>query len=104
MISAVVVPDRAFVLDWVFADGPPQQAVIFDNNNFQDFHAVVPKSIPEELYWVEEEQRILRRLQTERRSREAAMRAKVIFGSIIRKYGINIIIIVLCFQFSSFFW
>lgn len=72
----VVVPDRALVLDWVFANGPPQQAVIFDNNNFQDFHAVVPKSIPEELYWVEEEQRILRRLQTERRSREEAMRAK----------------------------
>ncbi|XP_057811266.1 LOW QUALITY PROTEIN: starch synthase 3, chloroplastic/amyloplastic [Salvia miltiorrhiza] len=73
----VVVPDRALVLDWVLADGPPQQAVVYDNNNLQDFHAIVPKSIDEELYWVEEEQIIFRRLQTERRSREEAIRAKV---------------------------
>ncbi|KAI3456459.1 hypothetical protein Pfo_013122 [Paulownia fortunei] len=72
----VVVPDRALVLDWVFADGPPQQAIIFDNNRRQDFHAIVPKSIPEELYWVEEEQQIYKRLQAERRLREEAIRAK----------------------------
>ncbi|XP_042030259.1 soluble starch synthase 3, chloroplastic/amyloplastic-like isoform X2 [Salvia splendens] len=72
----VVVPDRALVLDWVLADGPPQQAVVYDNNNMQDFHAIVPKSIAEELYWAEEEQILFRRLQTERRSREAAIRAK----------------------------
>ncbi|KAH6822132.1 starch synthase 3 [Perilla frutescens var. hirtella] len=72
----VVVPDGALVLDWVFADGPPHQAVVYDNNNFQDFHAIVPNSIPDELYWVDEEQRIFRRLQTERRLREEAIRAK----------------------------
>ncbi|KAL8461437.1 hypothetical protein ACS0TY_032779 [Phlomoides rotata] len=72
----VLVPDRALVLDWVFADGPPQQAVVYDNNNLQDFHTIVPKSVPEELYWVEEEQRIFRRLQTERRLREEEIRAK----------------------------
>ncbi|PIN08580.1 Starch synthase [Handroanthus impetiginosus] len=72
----VIIPDQAFVLDWVIADGPPQQAIIYDNNNHQDFHAIVPKSIPDELYWVEEEQRIYRRLQTERRLREEAIRAK----------------------------
>ncbi|KAK6149752.1 hypothetical protein DH2020_017277 [Rehmannia glutinosa] len=73
----VVVPDRALVLDWVFADGPPQQAIIYDNNNLQDFHAIVPTSIPEELYWVKEEQQTYKRLNTERRLREEAIRAKV---------------------------
>ncbi|XP_059438596.1 starch synthase 3, chloroplastic/amyloplastic [Corylus avellana] len=72
----VVVPDRALVLDWVFADGPPQNAVVYDNNQRQDFHAIVPKGIPEELYWVEEEQEIFRKLQKERRLREEAVRAK----------------------------
>ncbi|KAL0012339.1 hypothetical protein SO802_007447 [Lithocarpus litseifolius] len=72
----VVVPDRAFVLDWVFADGPPQKAIVYDNNHHQDFHAIVPKGIPEELYWVEEEHQIYRKLQEERRLREEAIRAK----------------------------
>ncbi|XP_057986440.1 starch synthase 3, chloroplastic/amyloplastic isoform X2 [Hevea brasiliensis] len=72
----VVVPDRALVLDWVFADGPPQSAIVYDNNHYQDFHAIVPKSIPEELFWVEEEHQIYRKLQEERRLREEAMRAK----------------------------
>ncbi|CAA3018196.1 starch synthase 3, chloroplastic amyloplastic [Olea europaea subsp. europaea] len=74
--ASVVVPDGALVLDWVFADGPPQQAIIYDNNHLQDFHAIVPKSIPTELYWVEEEQKIYRKLQVERRLREEAARAK----------------------------
>ncbi|KAL9146664.1 hypothetical protein ABFS82_13G124900 [Erythranthe guttata] len=72
----VVVPDQAVVLDWVFADGPPEQAVVYDNNLLQDFHAIVPKSIPGELYWVEEEQQIYKNLQAERRFREEALRAK----------------------------
>ena len=77
MSFAVVVPDRAFVLDWVFADGPPQSATVYDNNHRQDFHAIVPNGIPEELYWVEEEHQIYRKLQEERRLREDAIRAKV---------------------------
>ncbi|XP_059624216.1 starch synthase 3, chloroplastic/amyloplastic [Cornus florida] len=72
----VIVPGRAFVLDWVFADGPPQHATLYDNNNRQDFHGIVPKCIPEELYWVEEEHQIYRKLQKERRLREEAIRAK----------------------------
>ncbi|XVF27876.1 hypothetical protein REPUB_Repub14bG0147000 [Reevesia pubescens] len=74
--AEVVIPDRALVLDWVFADGPPKVATIYDNNNYQDFHAIVPKSIPEELYWVEEEHQLFRKLQEERKLREEAMRAK----------------------------
>ncbi|KAG4146676.1 hypothetical protein ERO13_D05G173500v2 [Gossypium hirsutum] len=74
--AEVVVPGRALVLDWVFADGPPKVATIYDNNNYQDFHAVVPKSIPEEMYWVEEEHQIFRKLQAERKLREEAIRAK----------------------------
>ncbi|KAJ4981622.1 hypothetical protein NE237_032459 [Protea cynaroides] len=72
----VVVPDRALILDWVFADGPPKNAQMYDNNNFQDFHAIVPKCMPEELYWFEEEDRIYRKLQEERRLKEEAIRAK----------------------------
>ncbi|XVF26047.1 hypothetical protein REPUB_Repub13aG0266100 [Reevesia pubescens] len=74
--AEVVIPDRALVLDWVFADGPPKVATVYDNNNNQDFHAIVPKSIPEELYWVEEEHQIFRKLQEERKLREEAIRAK----------------------------
>lgn len=64
-------------MDWVFADGPPQQAVVYDNNHCQDFHVIVPKSILEELFWVDEEDKIYRKLQEERRLREEAIRAKV---------------------------
>lgn len=74
--TEVVIPDQALVLDWVFADGPPKHAIAYDNNHRQDFHAIVPKQIPEELYWVEEEHQIFKKLQEERRLREAAMRAK----------------------------
>eukprot|EP00256_Glycine_max_P023840 XP_003546152.1 starch synthase 3, chloroplastic/amyloplastic isoform X3 [Glycine max] len=72
----VVVPDQALVLDWVFADGPPKKAVVYDNNRKQDFHAIVPMAIPDEQYWVEEEQQIYRKFQEERRLREEAIRAK----------------------------
>ncbi|OMO76835.1 Glycosyl transferase, family 1 [Corchorus capsularis] len=74
--AEVVIPDRAHVLDWVFADGPPSGAKIYDNNNRQDFHGIVPKSIPDDLYWVEEEHRIFRKLQDERKLQEEATRAK----------------------------
>jgi len=50
---------------------------VYDNNLHEDFHAIVPKGIPEELYWVEEEQLIFSKLQKERRLREEAARAKV---------------------------
>lgn len=73
----VVVPEQAFVLDWVFADGPPGSAKVYDNNSYRDFHAIVPKSIPEDLFWVEEEQRIYLKLLHERREREEAARKKV---------------------------
>nr|Q43846.1 RecName: Full=Soluble starch synthase 3, chloroplastic/amyloplastic; AltName: Full=Soluble starch synthase III; Short=SS III; Flags: Precursor [Solanum tuberosum]CAA65065.1 glycogen (starch) synthase [Solanum tuberosum] len=75
--TEVVIPDQALFLDWVFADGPPKHAIAYDNNHRQDFHAIVPNHIPEELYWVEEEHQIFKTLQEERRLREAAMRAKV---------------------------
>lgn len=71
------MPDRALLLDWVFADGPPQSAMVYDNNHRQDFHAIVPMSIPEELFWVEEEHQMYRKLQEERQLREQAMHAKV---------------------------
>jgi hypothetical protein len=77
MFYAVVVPDQALVLDWVFADGPPQNAVVYDNNHMQDFHVIVPMATPDAQYWVEEEQLIYEKLQEGRRLREEAIRAKV---------------------------
>ncbi|GAB2298877.1 Soluble starch synthase 3, chloroplastic/amyloplastic [Dionaea muscipula] len=74
--AEVSVPVRALVLDWVFANGPPQKATVYDNNKRQDFHAVVPKRIADELCWVEQEQLIYRKLQEERRLREEVVRAK----------------------------
>lgn len=79
IFSTVVIPDGALLLDWVFANGPPKAATIYDNYNCQDFHAIVPKSVPEERYWVEEEHRIFEKLQKERKLREEAIRAKVCF-------------------------
>ncbi|XP_042478989.1 starch synthase 3, chloroplastic/amyloplastic-like [Macadamia integrifolia] len=72
----VAVPDQAVILDWVFADGPPKNAHLYDNNHRQDFHAIVPVCMPEESYWVEEEDRIYSKLQDERRLKEEAIRAK----------------------------
>ncbi|KAJ0946728.1 putative starch synthase [Helianthus annuus] len=72
----VVVPNRSLVLDWVFADGPPQHATMYDNNNRKDFHAIVPISVPQDLFWAEEEHEIYKKLQTERRIREEEIRAK----------------------------
>ncbi|KAK1434486.1 hypothetical protein QVD17_00229 [Tagetes erecta] len=72
----VVVPNCSLVLDWVFSDGPPQRATLYDNNNRKDFHAIVPISIPQDLFWAEEEHRIYKKLQTERRIREEEIRAK----------------------------
>ncbi|KAI4304262.1 hypothetical protein MLD38_039801 [Melastoma candidum] len=84
LAKRVVVPDQASVLDWVFADGPPGKAAACDNNNRRDFHALVPGSVPEELYWAEEEHRIFQKLQEERRSREA-LRAKDHY----KQYGLS---------------
>ncbi|XP_071742541.1 starch synthase 3, chloroplastic/amyloplastic-like [Rutidosis leptorrhynchoides] len=72
----VVVPNRSLVLDWVFADGPPQHASLYDNNNRKDFHAIVSISVPHELFWAEEEHEIYKKLQTERRLREEEIHAK----------------------------
>ncbi|RCV29739.1 hypothetical protein SETIT_6G036800v2 [Setaria italica] len=73
----VALPQRAYVLDCVFADGPPGNARNYDNNGRQDFHAILPNSImTEEGYWVEEEQRIYTRIQRERREREEAIKMK----------------------------
>ncbi|CAH2038226.1 unnamed protein product [Thlaspi arvense] len=75
--AEVVVPVGALVIDWVFADGPPKGAVVYDNNSLQDFHALVPLRTPEELYWSEEEKLMFRKLQEERRLKEEAMLVKM---------------------------
>ncbi|CAH1439980.1 unnamed protein product [Lactuca virosa] len=72
----VVVPTRSLVLDWVFADGPPQHATVYDNNERKDFHAIVPISIPQDLFWAEEEHEIYKKLQTERKLKEEEIRIK----------------------------
>ncbi|TVU43141.1 hypothetical protein EJB05_09583, partial [Eragrostis curvula] len=72
----VVVPERAYVLDWVFADGPPGNARNFDNNGRQDFHAILPNIKTDEGYWMDEEQRIYTRLLQERIEREEAIKRK----------------------------
>lgn len=72
----VDVPKQAFVLNWVLADGPPEAATVYDNNGYQDFHALVPKGVPNELYWREMEDRLFDMLQEEREKREEAVRKK----------------------------
>lgn len=72
----VVVPDKALVLDWVFADGPPQQANVYDNNNHQDFHTIITENFSDEIYWAEEENRLFWKLREERRLTEEAARKK----------------------------
>ncbi|KAJ1267644.1 hypothetical protein BS78_07G073200 [Paspalum vaginatum] len=72
----VVLPQNTFVLDWVFADGPPGNARNYDNNSRQDFHAILSNNMTEEEYWGEEEHRIYTRVQQERRDREDNIRRK----------------------------
>ncbi|XP_078433725.1 starch synthase 3 isoform X2 [Wolffia australiana] len=74
--AEVLVPDRAIVLDWVFADGPPKNAKIYDNNKNQDFHATVPNCISEEIIWADEEEYTYNKLQEERKSKEEAVKRK----------------------------
>ncbi|KAM0870415.1 hypothetical protein ACQ4PT_040015 [Festuca glaucescens] len=74
--ATVTLPESALVLDWVFADGPPGKARKYDNNGKQDFHAAVAKSISDDLFWVEEENRIFERLQQDRKEREDAGRRR----------------------------
>ncbi|KAL8130155.1 hypothetical protein V2J09_019310 [Rumex salicifolius] len=74
--TEVEIPDDALVLDCVFADGPPKKAVVYDNNNRQDFHSIVPKPIPDEQSWAEEEEIFFQRLEDERRKKEEFKRAK----------------------------
>lgn len=73
----VEVPKQAYVLNWVLADGPPERAVVYDNNSYQDFHALVPRGVPNDLHWAEIEQQIFAQLQEERHKREEAVRRKV---------------------------
>ncbi|KFK43443.1 hypothetical protein AALP_AA1G125900 [Arabis alpina] len=75
--AEVIVPCGALVIDWVFADGPPKGAFLYDNNSYQDFHALVPRRTSEYIYWLEEENLVLRKLQEERRLKEEAMRVKM---------------------------
>ncbi|CAL4997199.1 unnamed protein product [Urochloa decumbens] len=72
----VVLPERTFVLDWVFADGPPGNARNYDNNARYDFHAILLSNMTEEEYWVEEEEFIYTRLQRERRERKETIKRK----------------------------
>ncbi|CAA7405589.1 unnamed protein product [Spirodela intermedia] len=82
----VIVPDRALVMDWVFADGPPKNARIYDNNNNQDFHAVVPNCISEEIFWADEEEYIYDKIQEERKLKVEAAKSKVSMGVTILAY------------------
>ncbi|KAI5078701.1 hypothetical protein GOP47_0006372 [Adiantum capillus-veneris] len=68
----VEVPKQAFVLDWVLADGPMEAATLYDNNGYQDFHALVPRGVPNDLHWQEVEDCIFNMLQEEREKREEA--------------------------------
>ncbi|KAG8046694.1 hypothetical protein GUJ93_ZPchr0008g14009 [Zizania palustris] len=72
----VNIPEKAFVLDWVFADGPPGNARNYDNNGRQDFHAILPNAMTSEEYWVGEEHSIYTRLLQERRELEEANKIK----------------------------
>ncbi|KAF6993850.1 hypothetical protein CFC21_010678 [Triticum aestivum] len=73
----VIPPEKALVLDWVFADGPAGNARNYDNNARQDFHAILPNNnVTEEGFWVQEEQNIYTRLLQERREKEETMKRK----------------------------
>lgn len=50
---------------------------MYDNNNHLDFHAIVQNITANELFWVEEEQKIYRKLQEERKQKEEDARIKV---------------------------
>ncbi|KAL2641893.1 hypothetical protein R1flu_009480 [Riccia fluitans] len=74
-VAKVKVPEKAYMLNWVFADGPPDSARVYDNNDYRDFHGIVAQTVTEDVYWAEFEKEEYERLQKERKARhEAAMK------------------------------
>lgn len=90
--DAVVLPEKAIVLDWVFANAPPRNASVYDNNNNKDFRALVSKVIPDEETWILEQERIYIKLQEQRRLKEAALAAKVIYKEYIKFHIFKLIV------------
>ncbi|XP_024543721.1 starch synthase 3, chloroplastic/amyloplastic-like [Selaginella moellendorffii] len=75
----VSVPKAAFMLNWVFADGPPEKASTYDNNDYQDFHMAVPEPVAEELYWADVEEQVYSEIRKQRQEREEAARKKKLY-------------------------
>jgi starch synthase len=65
------------MLNWVFADGPPNVAQNYDNNDYQDFHAIVTKSTSEDVYWSEVEKEIYQSIRDGTLAKEAKALSKV---------------------------
>ncbi|KAJ7528847.1 hypothetical protein O6H91_15G022700 [Diphasiastrum complanatum] len=72
----VYVQESAYMLNWVFADGPPNSAKLYDNNNYQDFHGLVPRSMLEDLYWAIVEDEVYKNLRLKRQEQEKAEKKK----------------------------
>lgn len=68
--AEVEIPEGSLIIDWVFTNGPPNDATLYDNNNRNDFHATVPIDVSEELFWLDEEQRAYKALRDDRKLRE----------------------------------
>ncbi|GBG67829.1 hypothetical protein CBR_g950 [Chara braunii] len=69
--AEVDVPRDAFLLDWVFSNGPAGKGTIYDNNHQRDYHAIVNDGKVDE-FWNTIEGNIFQRLQKERQEREEA--------------------------------
>eukprot|EP00897_Mesotaenium_endlicherianum_P010422 jgi/Mesen1/9408/ME000614S08673 len=66
----LTVPEDAFMLNWVLADGPPKKATVYDNNSMQDYAATVGGPEREAAYFADVEARLVKQLEQERAEAE----------------------------------
>eukprot|EP00271_Cylindrocystis_brebissonii_P019716 TRINITY_DN6165_c0_g1_i1.p2 TRINITY_DN6165_c0_g1~~TRINITY_DN6165_c0_g1_i1.p2 ORF type:complete len:1113 (-),score=272.03 TRINITY_DN6165_c0_g1_i1:5404-8742(-) len=73
--TEIMVPEDAFMLNWVLADGPPNTAYTFDNNNMEDYAAVVGGPEAEAEHFAQMETKLLVELEEARVKAEAVAAA-----------------------------
>ncbi|BBN03016.1 starch synthase [Marchantia polymorpha subsp. ruderalis] len=83
--AKVKVPEKAYMLNWVFADGPPETARLYDNNDYRDFHGVVTNTLAEDAYWGQFEEEVYEKLQKERQARREEAERKAVHIEKLKK-------------------
>ncbi|PWA66469.1 Soluble starch synthase 3 [Artemisia annua] len=72
---------RAFVLNSVLEDGPPEFDILYDSNRCNDFHAILATFMPQHLYWDKEEHEMCMKLNVEAHGADAKAQYGLLYVS-----------------------